>query len=83
MASATDTATGWIDVQPSSSEWLLVDDRCDPRMVTHFETLFTLANGYAGVRGSLEMSPRLGAPGFYVAGVFDQVGGFTDRKSVV
>lgn len=62
---------------PSADEWQIVEDRFDPKRAAHFETLFTLANGYAGVRGSLAMSPLLGDAGFYVAGVFDQVSGFT------
>jgi trehalose/maltose hydrolase-like predicted phosphorylase len=58
---------------PSEDAWLLVEEHFVPKQLPHFETLFTLANGYAGVRGSLEMSPHLGDPGFYVAGVYDQV----------
>jgi len=49
----------------------------DRRRVAHWETLFTLANGYAGVRGSPEMTPAAGDPGFFIAGVFDQVEGST------
>jgi trehalose/maltose hydrolase-like predicted phosphorylase len=46
----------------------------DQRRIPHFETLFTLSNGYAGLRGSIEVSPGLGDPGFYAAGVFGSVG---------
>lgn len=54
----------------SEPTWLVEQHRfsTDP----HMETCFTLANGYMGVRGSLEeMYPGEGH-GTYVAGVFDQ-----------
>ena len=61
----------------SGELWQIVQDGFEREQVTHYETLFTLANGYAGVRGSPEMTPGAGDPGFFVAGVYDQVGGFT------
>jgi len=61
---------------PSSPAWLMAEDRFEPNRAAHFETIFTLANGYTGVRGSLETSPLLGDPGTYVAGVFDRTEGF-------
>jgi kojibiose phosphorylase len=63
-------------IKPSDDSWLVNEDAFDPQRVAHYETLFTLANGYAGVRGSIETNPNLGTPGFYVAGVFDQVRDF-------
>ena len=60
----------------SPEPWLMVEEQFDQRRIPHHETLFTLANGYAGVRGSVETTPLLGTPGFYVAGVFDRVEGF-------
>jgi len=64
-------------VSPSPSQWLMVEDEFDVFRVRHFETLFALANGYAGVRGSIEPCPLLGDAGFYVAGVFDNTPGGT------
>lgn len=55
----------------SSSPWLMSETTFDPHRIAHYETLFTLANGYAGVRGSLPMSPLLGDPGCYIAGVYE------------
>ncbi|WP_298845878.1 glycoside hydrolase family 65 protein [Clostridium sp.] len=36
-----------------------------------YETLFTLANGYRGIRGALEFSSK-GSKGNYIAGIFDK-----------
>jgi len=35
-------------------EWRLVEKEYDPRRLAQFETLFTTANGYLGVRGAFE-----------------------------
>ncbi len=63
-------------VTPSSKDWLLVEDAFDKDAAAKFETLFTLANGYAGLRGSAEVTPDLGDAGYFVAGVFGNTGGF-------
>jgi kojibiose phosphorylase len=63
-------------IKNPDSAWQMVEDNFDPRKLAHFETLFTLSNGYAGVRGSLSMSPLLADPGFYVAGVYESRGGY-------
>ncbi len=39
-----------------------------------YETIFTLANGYKGIRGTLEFSD-IGRKGHFIAGVFDKAGG--------
>jgi len=52
----------------------MVEDGFDPARVRHFETLLTLCNGYAGLRGSPEMTPLLGEPGTYIAGVYEPTG---------
>ncbi len=59
----------------SDDDWLMVCDAFDWKRVRHYETVFALANGYQGLRGSLEMNPELGDPGLYAAGVFDEVSG--------
>ncbi len=58
-------------ITPSTPDWLMTEPRFAPRRLAHYETLFTLANGYAGVRGSLASAPLLGDPGFFVAGVYE------------
>ncbi|MGB4638067.1 MAG: hypothetical protein WBI81_10105, partial [Limnochordia bacterium] len=37
----------------------------------HYESLFTLANGYLGTRGATEEAYRDRTPGTYLAGLFD------------
>ncbi len=54
----------------SRSEWLLTETCFDWQKLAHYETIFTLTNGYAGVRGSLEMSPFIADPGMYVSGIY-------------
>lgn len=59
-----------------SPEWSLQEDGFRPELLSHYESVFALANGYMGVRASLETNPVLADPGFYVAGFFDQVEAF-------
>ncbi|MFP4176630.1 MAG: glycoside hydrolase family 65 protein [Candidatus Brocadiia bacterium] len=59
--------------QISSDQWLMRNAEFNPFGISQWETLFTLANGYAGVRASLPCSPDLGNPGFFIAGVYDRV----------
>lgn len=61
----------------SATEWLLEETRFVPAHLPHYESVFALANGYAGVRASLATNPTLGDPGFYIAGVYDRVHEFT------
>lgn len=49
----------------------LTEQGYDRLRARHHETLFTLANGYMGVRGSLEEGDPEERPGLFVAGVFD------------
>lgn len=59
----------------SPEPWLLRHDRYEPSNLAKYETLFTLANGQVGLRGSLETNPLDARAGLYLAGVFDRVGG--------
>ena len=54
-------------------DWVFVEQGLNPKHMPHYESVFALANGYAGVRASLETNPAMADPGMYVAGVFDQV----------
>ncbi len=67
------------DALNTDQDWLMEESTCNPLKMAQWETLFTLANGYCGLRGSLETSPLLGDPGFFVAGVFDTVEGGKDE----
>ena len=51
--------------------WEVIQDTYNCYENRKYETLFTLANGYRGLRGSLEVS-KLGEPGNFIAGVFDK-----------
>jgi kojibiose phosphorylase len=67
---------------PSAEPWRLTEDRFDRSRLAHFETIFTLANGYVGVRGSPAAGDRLAAPGTFLAGVDDGVDGGAAREIV-
>ena len=56
---------------PAGEGWVVVDDRYDPVSEASRETLFALANGYMGVRGSLDEGGPGTTPGAYVAGLYD------------
>ncbi|MBS3762351.1 MAG: glycoside hydrolase family 65 protein [Planctomycetes bacterium] len=60
--------------KPAPSEWLILEEKFEPFEIQHYETIFALANGYGGLRGSLPFNIDLGDPGFYVAGVYDLAG---------
>ncbi|HPE69874.1 MAG TPA: glycosyl hydrolase family 65 protein [Thermotogota bacterium] len=51
--------------------WTIEETTFDRSRSTVWETLFTLANGYRGLRGWMEFS-EAGTPGNFVAGVFDK-----------
>ena len=52
--------------------WLISEDGWSPGHAKYLETIFTLANGYLGVRGSTEEGMPEELPGSYLAGVFNQ-----------
>ncbi len=56
----------------SPEEWLIKEDRFHPHKQGMYESLFTVGNGYLGVRGSLEENPHGSYRGTYIAGVFDK-----------
>ncbi len=60
---------------PSNPDWCLTEDGFRPGLLPHYESVFALANGYMGVRASLDTNPMLGDPGFFIAGVFDNMYG--------
>ena len=55
----------------SEPEWLITEESYEPLKNPFYETLFTLANGYVGVRGSLEQGSQNNLHATYFAGVFD------------
>ena len=56
----------------SPEEWLIREDKFHPHKQGMDESLFTIGNGYLGVRGSLEENPHGSYRGLYIAGVFDK-----------
>lgn len=54
-----------------TSAWELICQKYDSLHNREYETLFTCANGYRGLRGALEFS-RNGERGNFIAGVFDK-----------
>lgn len=51
--------------------WEIIQSTCDMKEACKFETLFTLSNGYKGIRGINEFAQKE-VCGNYIAGVFDK-----------
>lgn len=58
--------------QLSTDEWLILQDEYHPEENLKFESLFSLSNGYMGIRGSHEEGTKATLPYLYVNGVFDK-----------
>ncbi|HUI84863.1 MAG TPA: glycosyl hydrolase family 65 protein [Candidatus Binatia bacterium] len=56
----------------SDPRWLLLDEGFTLAREHETESLFAIANGYMGNRGSLAEGSRLSAPATFVAGIFEQ-----------
>jgi len=52
--------------------WDVVEERFDPERAGHYESLFTLANGFLGTRGATEEGYLVRTPGTYLAGFFEK-----------
>jgi trehalose/maltose hydrolase-like predicted phosphorylase len=55
-------------------DWTVSEDVYAPERARYFETVFTLANGFLGVRGSSEEGSAEEHAGSYLAGVFNRAG---------
>jgi trehalose/maltose hydrolase-like predicted phosphorylase len=55
----------------ADSAWTIVEEGFTPTREHELESLFAIANGYAGSRGSLAEGSPLSAPATFVAGVYD------------
>ena len=55
----------------SEQDWLVEESTFQMEKINFYETIFTVGNGYQGVRGSLEEGIKGDCPGVYLAGVFD------------
>lgn len=58
--------------QLGSDEWLILQNQYDPEENLMFESLFSLSNGYMGIRGSHEEGTKATLPYLYINGVFDK-----------
>ncbi len=56
---------------PAERVWSLIEEGFTPEREHEVESLFTVANGYAGTRGSLEEGVALSRPATFIAGVFN------------
>ncbi|MGE5583548.1 MAG: glycoside hydrolase family 65 protein [Bacillota bacterium] len=52
--------------------WLIRENEFDPTRMRYYESIFTLGNGYLGVRGVFEESYYHRTPGLFLAGLYDQ-----------
>ena len=55
-----------------SDEWLISQERYEPKENLKYESLFALSNGYLGIRGSYEEGTSVTLPYLYINGVFDK-----------
>jgi len=61
-----------LPVAPTADpEWVVVEEGFNLSREHEIESLFTVANGYLGTRGSLAEGSELSAPATFVAGVYD------------
>ena len=60
----------------SSEEWLIGRNGFDLDKINYYETIFTIGNGYLGVRGALEEGHQTALPGTFLNGVFDDFDAF-------
>ena len=58
----------------NASEWIISQQGFDPADITASENRFLAANGYLGIRGSLDEYRKEHLPAINLAGVYDQVG---------
>lgn len=56
----------------SPDDWMILQDKYEPEENLKFESLFSLSNGYLGIRGSHEEGTKITLPYLYINGVFDK-----------
>ncbi len=55
------------------TDWTLIEPQFDPDQLHHTETVFTIGNGYLGIRGSFEEGYSRALPATLVHGVYNDV----------
>lgn len=61
------------ELRTRDPKWLLVEEGFTLAREHEIESLFAIANGYVGNRGSLAEGSTLSAPATFIAGVFEEV----------
>lgn len=56
----------------SEKEWLIEEDCFDVDKALSKESIFSLSNGYMGIRGALEEGNRISLPTTFINGIFDK-----------
>jgi kojibiose phosphorylase len=64
--------SGKLNEMLSSDDWMILQPEYDPEENLKFESLFSLSNGYLGIRGSYEEGGKITLPYLYINGVFDK-----------
>lgn len=54
-----------------NSQWKIVEPCFSSREIPKFETLFSLGNGYLGIRGALEEHTPVYKPGTFINGFYE------------
>lgn len=68
MAKSKDTT---LEEVINAPEWLVEENHFLPEKINHYETIFTVGNGYQGTRGALEEGFRGGLAATYLSGIYD------------
>lgn len=55
-----------------NDQWMILQEEYDSAENLKFESLFSLSNGYLGIRGSHEEGTKITLPYLYINGVFDK-----------
>jgi len=55
-----------------NNNWVIEEGSFDPALAGYYETIFTLANGYMGIRGTIDCTSAICRKGTFLAGVFDK-----------
>lgn len=56
----------------SEKQWLIEEDKLEENRLLSRESIFSLSNGYMGVRGSFEEGCRVSLPTTFINGIFDK-----------
>lgn len=56
----------------STDDWMILQQEYEPEENLKYESLFSLSNGYLGIRGSYEEGTKITLPYLYINGVFDK-----------